>query len=706
VLLNRQLRQIRISAHARPSAEAWRAFLSLVERSYREADARRAAGERALSARSQETRDLKVELRRCEANFKTLVDRSPDAIFVRSDRILYANPAMARSLGYDDPSDLVGRLAPEAFVHPADHAAVDAHRARVFEKGDTRPLRVRWIRRDGSVIAVRGVSASIIFNDEPALMTIARDITEKLRTEEERSAAAASLRASEARYRALFEGSPLPILLFDPDSLRILEVNPAAIALYGYGRAEFLGLTMRDLGAADGLGSMRPPAVDVPRETGSTGPVKHRKKDGTPLDVYLTAHAVTVDGESRTLATCADLTETRRLEEQLRQAQKMESVGRLAGGIAHDFNNVLAAILSYGQFCLNATRPEDPMHQDLEQIIRAGRRAAELTRQLLAFSRKQVLQPQLIVLNSLVTEVHTMLRHTIGEHVELFLDLEPSLWTVSADPGQITQVLMNLAVNARDAMPQGGRLTITTRNADLSAAEASSLGLAPGPYVAVATKDTGTGIDEQTMGHLFEPFFTTKEHGKGTGLGLATSFGIAKQSHGAIVVCSEPGQGATFTVYLPRAEAALESGTGRFRSIAPTRGAGRVLVVEDDASVREAVRRLLVERGFQVEVVSDVPEALRALERLASSVRFVMTDVVMPGGNGFALARRVRERWPDTPFLFMSGYADDTGALEAETLFLRKPFTPAELDEALRAIAGEIANRRATSRAAVVPGAG
>jgi len=337
------------------------------------------------------------------------------------------------------------------------------------------------------------------------------------------------------------------------------------------------------------------------------------------------------------------------------------------------------------------------MRQDLQEIVNAGRRAAELTRHLLAFSRKQVLQPQVLVLSALVVDVHKMLRHVIGEHVQVVTRLDPSLWAVSADPGQITQVLMNLALNARDAMPGGGQLTIETRNVQLGQTEAAKLGLLAGEYVAVVTTDTGTGIGEDAMPHLFEPFFTTKEHGKGTGLGLATSFGIARQSNGALIAQSEPGQGAAFTLYLPRTELALEAGATRVRSMVPTRGAGCVLVVEDDAAVREVVRRMLVARGFDVMVVRDLPEALGALERVGPSVRFVMTDLVIPGGDGFALARRARERAPSLPFLFMSGYSEYAGTLDPDALFLPKPFTPGQLDEALSALLGESATWRISS---------
>ena len=383
-----------------------------------------------------------------------------------------------------------------------------------------------------------------------------------------------------------------------------------------------------------------------------------------------------------------DQTEARRLEEDARQAQKMESIGRLAGGIAHDFNNVLSAILAYGHFCLDATRRDDPVRADIQEIINAARRAAELTHNLLAFSRKQVLQPQVVVLNTLVADVHKMLRHLIGEQIELVTDLEPSPWTVSADPGQITQVLMNLALNARDAMPNGGRLSIETHNVRIGAAEAARLAVPPGKYVTVAVADTGVGMDRQTMSHLFEPFFTTKERGKGTGLGLATSFGIVKQSHGTLSVDSEPGRGARFTVYLPRADASFGTGESKIRSMAPMRGAGSALVIEDDPAVREVVRRLLAARGFEVVTVGHALEALETIERLGRTFRFVLSDVVVPGGNGFAIARQVGKRWPDLPFIFMSGYAETSNEIDSDTFFLPKPFTPRELDEILRTVAG------------------
>ncbi|HXF94697.1 MAG TPA: response regulator [Gemmatimonadales bacterium] len=380
----------------------------------------------------------------------------------------------------------------------------------------------------------------------------------------------------------------------------------------------------------------------------------------------------------------------RELERQLQQAQKMEAIGRLAGGIAHDFNNLLTAIIGYADLLAENLADRPGASADLDEIRRAAERAADLTRRLLAFSRKQILEPRVVDLNALVTDFERMLRRLIGEDVELRLALAPELGLVRADPGQLEQVIMNLAVNARDAMPSGGKLAIETANVELDAAYAARhVGVTPGRYVMLAVSDTGTGMDQATKARLFEPFFTTKPPGKGTGLGLSMVYGIVKQSGGNIWVYSEPGRGTTFKIYLPQVEAGEEpeAAAGPIRD---TRGTETVLVVEDAEPVRTLARRVLEERGYRVLEAQTAAEAQVAAELHRGPLDLILTDVVLPDLSGRELAERLTARWPALKVLYMSGYTDDSivqhGVLEAGVAYLQKPFTPESLAAKVRGV--------------------
>ena len=376
-----------------------------------------------------------------------------------------------------------------------------------------------------------------------------------------------------------------------------------------------------------------------------------------------------------------DVSERRQLEDQLRQAQKMEAVGRLAGGIAHDFNNLLTAIGGYTQLALDAPGLPPAVKGDLEQITRAAERAGDLTRQLLAFSRRQVMQPESLHLGNALEEIAPMLRRLLGEDVRLIITVDPELGYVLADPGQLSQVVMNLAVNARDAMPAGGTLTLEAANVELDAQYAQGHAeVTPGPYVVLAVSDTGTGMDEATRSRLFEPFFTTKEQGKGTGLGLATVYGIVRQSGGHIWVYSEPARGTSFKVYLPR----IEPVTGeRLRPAAEPRhtsGTETILVAEDDDAVRAFVRTVLEGRGYYVIRAGTADEAITAATQHVGPIHLLLTDVVMPGLSGIELARRIGEIAPGLKVIFMSGYTENAivhhGVLDPSVSFLAKPFSP------------------------------
>jgi signal transduction histidine kinase/CheY-like chemotaxis protein len=388
-----------------------------------------------------------------------------------------------------------------------------------------------------------------------------------------------------------------------------------------------------------------------------------------------------------------DITERRRLEEQLRQAQKMEAVGQLAGGIAHDFNNLLTAILGYANLLIDEIAKEDPLRQDLEEIRSAGERAASLTRQLLAFSRRQMLQPQAVDLNGLIHQLERLLRRLISEDVELVTALTPDIPAIKVDPASIEQVLVNLVVNARDAMSHGGRVTIETSLTELEGGYGTTHPpVAPGRYVMLSVSDTGQGMDEATQGRIFEPFFTTKEQGKGSGLGLATVYGIVQQSGGSIAVDSKPGSGTSFRVYLPTTEATAPVRAALARGDDAKKGWETVLLVEDEDAVRALAREVLRRNGYIVLEARHGLDALRVAERHPDVIHLLVTDVVMPHLNGRELADRLAEVRPAMKVLFMSGYTDHAAMhrhLTPGAAFLQKPFTPATFARKVRSMLDE-----------------
>jgi signal transduction histidine kinase/ActR/RegA family two-component response regulator len=425
---------------------------------------------------------------------------------------------------------------------------------------------------------------------------------------------------------------------------------------------------------------------------------KHRRKDGAIIDVEMVSHTVIVDGRPAVMMLGSDVTGRRRLEQQLRQAQKMDAIGSLAGGVAHDFNNLLAIIVAAAGFLRMELGEEHPLCRDVDDIESAAQRGAALTRQMLTFSRQQPVEPRVLSLNTHVSDLSKMLARILGEDVRIQTKLDPRLDSIEADPGQVDQVLLNLVVNARDAMPRGGRLVVETANVDVAQGEATALGLPAGPYVRLTVQDTGVGMTPAVRERIFDPFFTTKEVGKGTGLGLATVFGIVARSGGAIAVDSEPDRGTTFRVHFPRVEVPRVLASEKPSSV-ELRGAETVLLVEDDAHVRGAVRRLLESRGYAVLPVDGGASALDVLERQGHAVRLVLTDLVMPDMDGRTLADRMRARRPDIRVVFMSGYTEHPAlggaALAPSESLLRKPFAPDEMVAALRrALAGgEKANR-------------
>ncbi len=499
------------------------------------------------------------------------------------------------------------------------------------------------------------------------------------------------LRETEERFRTMFESAPTATLLFSVSG-DVMTANRSALTLLGYEGQDAQLMHMDAIKHPDDseegarlFGELVRGDRDAYRRE-----ARFLAKDGRTIVTHL-AVALVRDADGKpdfAIAMAEDMTERKLLEEQLRQSQKLEAIGRLAGGVAHDFNNMLTAIGGYTAFALEHAADGSLLKSDLDEISKATDRAALLTRQLLAFSRKQVLTPELLNLNGIVVEMQSMLRPLIGEDIALTTQLDPALGPIEADPGQLHQVVMNLVVNARDAMPNGGSLTIETANADVD--EIGDGSIEPGRYITLTVRDAGEGIDEQTLGQIFEPFFTTKDAAKGTGLGLATVYGIVKQSGGYVEVESEVGVGSAFRIYLRRVDDAWHRAEPPVIAppvhADPTAAAKRVLVVEDEDVVRALVRQMLAGQGYDVLVAQDGEEAIKLAGR--NTIDVLLTDLTMPKVGGREVAERLRESQPGLKVIYMSGYAEDlpTGALPPATSFLGKPFTFAELTETVRSL--------------------
>ncbi len=596
-------------------------------------------------------------------------------------RTTFMNARMADILGRD--LAVAVTLPTTEFFFAEDRPAM-AERLAKRRDGLAGPFEQRFRRPDGAV-GVLSMDSSPLYDAQgryEGVLGIATDITESRRAQE-------ALRASETRYRLMFDKSPLPKWLYDVETLRFLDVNEAAVRDLGYSRDEFLAMTIRDIRPPEDVPALLEAERQVERLP-RFGVWRLRKKSGEIIQVEITKHTFTVGDRACRLAVGRDVTERLRLEEQLRQSQKMEAVGRLAGGIAHDFNNVLSVILSYGDMLLADMKPGERMRDDVVEIHKAGKRAADLTRQLLMFSRQQVLAPKVLDLNEVLASMDKMLQRILGADVDLVSHPAKPLGRVRADPSSVEQVIMNLVVNARDAMPTGGKLTMETDNVVLDDAYAREhLGVTPGPHVMLAVTDTGTGIDKATLARIFEPFFTTKESGKGTGLGLSTVFGIVQQSGGSVWVYSEPGRGTTFKVYFPRVDAAVEAP----RAIEPPttlRGSETILLVEDDDQVRVVARGILRRGGYHVLDARNAGEALLHSEKHPGTIHLLLSDVVMPQVSGPELAKRLASARPDMKVLCMSGYTDDSivrhGVLEAQIAYLQKPITPETLTTRVREV--------------------
>ncbi len=496
-----------------------------------------------------------------------------------------------------------------------------------------------------------------------------------------------------AQLQLQIERMPLAYLLTD-ENLAITGWNEAAERIFGFTEADVLGKHPLDFMVPDASRAAAASVFERLR-AGSLEPLHEAEnlhKGGTTITCeWYNMPMLGADGAFvGLLALAQDVTDRKKLEDQLRQSQKMDAIGQLAGGVAHDFNNLLSVVLSYSDMLLMDLKAEDPVRADIVEIRRAGQRASDLTRQLLMFSRQQVVEPRVLDLNEVLSGVDKMLRRLVGADVDIVSVPGSALGRVRADPGSLEQVLVNLAVNARDAMPTGGQLTMETANVTLDEEYARShLGAAPGAYVMLSVSDTGTGMDKATLARIFEPFFTTKEKGRGTGLGLSTVFGIVKQSGGSIWVYSEPGLGTTFKVYLPRVDDEL---TAVDPAVAggTLRGTETILLVEDEDQVREVICGILRRHGYAVLDARNAGEALLLSEEHPGRIHLLLSDVVLPKMSGPALARRLALSRPDMRVLCMSGYTDDAavrhGVIDAELAYLQKPITVETLTRKVRSV--------------------
>jgi PAS domain S-box-containing protein len=620
---------------------------------------------------------------RAEESYRLLFDSSPIPTWLydaETHRFLAVNDAATAAYGYSRDEFLamtIEEIRPPEEIERLQRLLADPGRDPALQIVGT----WRHRRKDGTEFDAQISSHDHLFDGRAARMVIALDVTERVEAEQ-------ALGVSEARYRDLFENASDLITITDLKG-RLTAVNEAFVRVTGYSREELIGKPLDDLVPAERRAGHDLARERTPDDAGTTlYDTELLARDGRRIQLEVASRVVVEDGRPvGTEAICRDISARLELEEQLRQAQRLEAVGRLAGGVAHDFNNLLTVISGYAGTLLEGRDRSEAF--ELDQIAAAADRATILTRQLLAFSRRQVLRPRVLELNQIVEGVTPMLSRLIGEGLELVTSLEPKLDRVLADPNQLEQVLLNLAANARDAMPDGGRLTIQTANVELDEDYVAHHGGATvGGHVLLAVSDTGTGMDAVTQAHAFEPFFTTKPVGTGTGLGLATVYGIVTQSSGSIWVYSEPGQGTTFKIYLPVTQADAPPEAPRVARPPDARGAETILLVEDDESVRRLAAIMLERLGYLVLEATSVNDALRIAAEESRPIDLLLTDLIMPELSGSAVAERVSELVRGVKILFMSGYADDvalrSGNLPPGASFLEKPFTSADLATKVR----------------------
>jgi PAS domain S-box len=591
------------------------------------------------------------------------------------NRAVYANPPMARLTGYA-VEELMGRAMGDFVVRQDDQRD---HHMRARRLGHAGKYEVKHYRKDGSVFTAL-ISGSPMHDEHGEFMgtvAVVEDITERLRLANE-------LAERELRYRSLFEVTPVPTWVFDLETLRFRAVNPSAVQHYGYTEAEFLEMTLFDIRPTEGAAELAkymsgptPPPI-APR-------TEHRKKDGTIIQVALVGEDFMLEGRPSRLIIARDITDELRMndrqqsvERQLRLAQKMEAVGSLAGGVAHDFNNLLSIMLGAAESLAYSLPRESALREEVRDIREAAERGAALTRQLLSLGRRDVHAPTLVDVNVVVKSVMQLLHRTIGPHITTTVTCTDDPLVVLADAGQLEQVLMNLTINARDAMPNGGTIRIETKLCTLDAESSVPIGISPGRYACLDVCDDGTGMDDETRARAFEPFFTTKGPTGGTGLGLSTAYGIVKQAGGAIAIESAPGAGTCVVLYLPRAEGQLQGAEPRRSAEHRAVGQrGRVLLVEDDPGVRAQAHRLLDRSGFSVTEAADGAQGLAMFVESDGAFDVIVSDVMMPTMGGVEMVAELRRTFPDAAVVFVSGYtaSDRELPLDARTLFVAKPYS-------------------------------
>jgi two-component system, cell cycle sensor histidine kinase and response regulator CckA len=638
-----------------------------------------------------------------EELFHLISENAADMIAVvdMKGQRLFNSLSYQRVLGYT-PEELQASSAFEQ-IHPDDHERVKKAAEEAKRSGIGKTLEYRLRHKNGSWLVLESTS-SVILDDSgkpEKLVIVNRNVTERKLAEE-------ALRRSEADFRSVVEDAPYGIYRASPAG-KFLQTNPAMQKMLGYASAE--ELQSKDLASDIFLHAaeyQRLTELLIRTEEIKDIEMEWKRKDGTPITLRCSGRCTKDESGSPTHFEmfADDVTEKRVLERQLRMAQKMEAIGRLSGGIAHDFNNHLGVIIGYSRVLKKALGTNAALAEHALEIEKAGQRAASLTKQLLAFSRQQVLTPTVLCLNTLASDMESMLPRLLGEDIDVSLALDANLGSVKADPSQIEQVIMNLAVNARDAMPEGGKLKIRTANVEFDQTYTRNHpGSKSGRYVLLAVTDTGTGMDPGTLMHIFEPFFTTKELGKGTGLGLATVYGIVKQSNGYLWVDSALGKGTSFEIYLPRHAGPPTVEIPKFESGERLSGSEIILLVEDAEPLRKLAHTFLEAAGFRVLSAAGAGEAVQVAARSGVNLDLLLTDVIMPGMNGRVLSEQLLPRQPGMKVLYMSGYTDSFiaghGVLDPGTYLLHKPFTEEELIRKVREVLD--GGRKSSSTQSAVP---